>query len=54
MATITVKSVFPDGETLTIQATGKTTYPDALSELKHTALDAYSEALALVRCAADE
>lgn len=54
MATVTVKSTFPDGEVLLVQVAGKTSYPQALAELERTALDAYAEAFAMVRCAVDE
>jgi hypothetical protein len=43
MATVTVKSTFPDGETLVVQVSGKTTYPDAVAELRATAVSTYTE-----------
>ena len=45
MASVTIKTDFTDGETLLIKVCGKTTYPDALSEMKAAALDAYDKAL---------
>ena len=45
MASVTIKTDFTDGETLLIQVCGKSSYPDALDQMKAAALDAYEQAL---------
>ena len=48
MARVTVTYVFTDGETIHVTAAGKRSYPDAMSELRATAVKGLHDALAEV------
>jgi hypothetical protein len=49
MASVTIKSTYPDGEELLVQVRGGVAYPQALAELKLTAVAAYTDTLKLAR-----
>lgn len=57
MPHIVVSAVFEDGDQLQVRVTGKTTYPDALAQMRAEAITAFREAHAVTRVpleAADE
>lgn len=45
MASAGVRYDFANGESIAVSVTGKTSYPDALSELRHTAAALFVEAM---------
>ena len=45
MARVTVTYVFADGERIHVHVTGKRSYPDAIAELRATAVKGLHEAL---------
>lgn len=49
MARVTVSYEFADGEMVHVTATGKRSYPDAMAELRATAVKGLHEALAELR-----
>lgn len=55
MAKVVLENVWPDGQHLKICVRAETPYPDALDQAKRTALDAFTESVAVIECArADE
>lgn len=48
MARVTVSYVFADGERVCVSVTGKRSYPDAMDELRATAVKGLHDALAEV------
>lgn len=48
MARVTVSYVFTDGETILVTVKGKRSYPDAMAELRATAVKGLHDALAEV------
>lgn len=48
MASVQIVHQWADGDVTIVTATGKASYPQVMSELKVTAVDAFSDAVALL------
>lgn len=49
MARVTISYTFADGETIYVTASGKRSYPDAMAELRATAVRGLRDSLAELR-----
>ena len=45
MASCTIRYEFADGGAIAVCVEGRTTYPQALAEIKHTAVETYREVM---------